>query len=666
MTAAQHFPPRPNRLFRVAVIICAALALPVAALAQFGGSSIFPGQGQQGVRPGEEVVVSAAASRTVVSPNGQLALALVLDHAPTWHSWPSAEEDVLPDGFGFAIRTEVKLVDEPAWISHVGPTQWPTLKPAPVPNLTGSGPPTIEVPTYGGKAISYIPIIIAADAPLGTHTLQIETTFQACDDTTCLQPRTERIDVTIEIVALGEGSGADAVDVSLFEGFDESVFEKMLSGEIRRVQLIAFDAFGVKFSLDPAGPTGLALLLLVAALGGFLLNLTPCVLPVIPIKIMGLSQSAGHPGKALALGTVMSLGVIAFWVAIGLAIVSLTGFDSISSLFQRPWFAILVGVFIAAMAVGMLGVFTISLPKAAYMVNPSHESVHGSFLFGVMTAILSTPCTAPFMGTAAAWATTQESSVVMATFGAIGLGMALPYFVLSANPKWVSKVPRTGPASELVKQVMGLLMIAVAAFFLGTGLSGWFAAPPQPPSRIYWWFVAAFVVAAGLWMAWRTIRITKKPTRRVVFGGVGALLVATGLWGGVRFTDKGPIDWVYYTPERFSQAMARGEVVVVDFTAEWCLNCKALEEAVLFSDEVARVLNGAGVTPIKVDITGDNPQGRAKLKDLGRVAIPLLAVYGPGLEAPFLSDSYTREQVLTAIRMARGGEPQPPPVTLRD
>src|SRR5437899_8502682 len=115
----------------------------------------------------------------------------------------------------------------------------------------------------------------------------------------------------------------------------------------------------------------------------------------------------------------------------------------------------------------MCGRFSTKLPAWIYRVNPSQQSIWGSFFFGMMTAVLSTPCTAPFMGAAAAWATTQNRAVTTATFGAIGLGMALPYLALSAFPASVQRLPKTGPASELIKQTMGLLLLAAGTYFLG-------------------------------------------------------------------------------------------------------------------------------------------------------------------------------------------------------
>jgi len=268
--------------------------------------------------------------------------------------------------------------------------------------------------------------------------------------------------------------------------------------------------------------------------------------------------------------------------------------------------------------------------------------------------VLSTPCTAPFMGAAAAGAVTQRPGMAMAVFGAIGVGMALPYAVLAAMPKLVDRMPRTGPASELIKQVMGLLMLAAAAFFVGTGLSGWLNEPPGPPSRLYWWAVAAFIAAAGVWLVYRTVRITPRMGRRLGFGALGALIVASGVYVGVRFTERGPIDWVYYTPQRFERALHEEKTVLMEFTAEWCLNCKALEQTVLHNDRVVAALADENVVPMKVDLTGNNALGNAMLREVDRVTIPLLVVFSPRGDEVFKSDAYTVGQVVEAIEKARG------------
>jgi thiol:disulfide interchange protein len=195
------------------------------------------------------------------------------------------------------------------------------------------------------------------------------------------------------------------------------------------------------------GTSNLYFLLLIAGVGGLLINFTPCVLPLIPIKIVGLSQAAGNRSRCLALGVMLSLGVVAFWFGLGLAISSISGFNTANQFFQYPAFTIGVGAIICVMAIGMSGLFTIRLPDWIYRINPSQDSIGGSFLFGIMTAVLSTPCTAPFMGAAAAWARNHnhlpgdrlwDGVAISATFSISRPGKAHPALRTGERPDQTS------------------------------------------------------------------------------------------------------------------------------------------------------------------------------------------------------------------------------------
>ena len=572
-----------------------------------------------------------------------------------YHIWTHAGS--VPEGmaeFDGAIRTEIAFNPDdsgkPQAIAGIvlneGFTQWPEAHG--VESDLGEGKRRYAV--YEGLCRVYIPASIARDAQPGMVTIPLEVTFQACNDTQCSAPATVELEAKLEIVA--DAAPAVAAGSSAFADFDPAVYARVRSGE-KPSEELEFNLFSWKFSIDPSG-AGFLLLLAIAAAGGLLLNFTPCVLPVIPLKIMGLSQAAqGSRTKCFMLGFVMSLGVVAFWMALGLAIASIKGFETTNQLFQKPEFTIAVGVIIAVMAIGMAGFFSLKLPDWIYMVEAKHDSYSGSFLFGIMTAVLSTPCTAPLMGTAVAWATTQGPATILTVFASVGTGMALPYLVLSAKPEWLDKMPRSGPASDLIKQVMGLLLLAAAAYFVGAGVSGLLVTPPEPPSHLYWWVVSALGTSAGAWLAWRTLKLTNKAGNRVTFGGLGVAILAISVLIGSSQTAKGPVDWTYYTPDRLAAAQKAGKVVVVDFTAEWCANCKTLEALVLNTPAVSKELNADDVESIKVDLTGNNTEGNSLLKASNRVTIPLLLVYGRDGSLVMNSTEYTPAQVLAAIEEAR-------------
>ncbi len=527
------------------------------------------------------------------------------------------------------------------------------------------------VPVFKDRFTVIVPVRVSDDAKPGLFKAVVNVSFQACDDLRCLFPSEVSLPVVLEVLPRDQSTGeSDATIIELHETLlklPHNTAGQSATSETGEPGVVRFDVFGYGFAIDSRGGLGLLLMLSVAAVGGALLNFTPCVLPVIPLKIMGLAQAGQSWGKTFALGVSMAVGVIGFWLVLGGAIagsVALvntgwgqsTGFQGISAanqLFQYPWVTMSLGAIIAIMAVGMCGLFTLQPPQWVYRFRPQQNSHVGSMGFGVMTAVLSTPCTAPFMGAAAAWAALQAPLITLWVFATIGVGMAAPYLVLSAMPKLVHRMPRTGPASELIKQGMGLLMLAAAAYFVGTGLSGLLAEPPQPPTRLYWWPVMGLVAAAGLWVMIRTWRITRSIPARGIMTGVGVLMIVGSVWAAQRFTDKGPIDWVYFTPAKLAEARSGNQVVVLEFTAEWCLNCKALEQAVLSHPKVVQAMRQQGVVPMKVDLTGGNPAGTNLLRETGRITIPWLVVQRAEGSTVFASEAYTVDQVVQAIAKAR-------------
>lgn len=561
-------------------------------------------------------------------------LAVTMNIADGYHTNPNAAQTRKLGDFE-PYASELTVVEAPLNVVGIESPLWP--KPAPYETDYADG----ELMVYKKQATLFVKVKVLPEAKPGDYELKFNLHYQACTDTFCAPPTDVPFTATLSVVAAEQAVG-QPTNPALFQTYEQAQQQTPAA-------MVQFDVFGYVIVAN-----GLLFILIGAIFGGFLLNFTPCVLPVIPIKIMGLSQHAGSRSRTLLLGVIMSSGVIAFWLVMGLLVSSFKVLDATNELFGKPWFTISVGLFIAAMAIGMAGFFTIQLPKAAYMVNPNNQSAGGSFIFGIMTAILSLPCTAPFMGAALGWATQQSVAISLLTFLSIGLGMALPYLVLSANPKWVNWMPRTGPASELLKQVMGLLMLAAAMYFIGTGISAVLQSPPDPPTKLYWWPVMITVAAAAVWLIVRTFQLTGSPIRRGVFVVLALLAIAGSAYGGMTLTSPGPIKWVYYTPERFQQALDQGDVIVLDFTAEWCLNCKTLEHTQLNQQQVVDLLEQPGVVPMKIDITGSNPEGRAKLKEAGRLTIPLLVVYAPDGREVFKSDTYHAGQVVDAIEQARG------------
>lgn len=590
----------------------------------------------------EAVEVRTAWSTDRAHPGDAVVLAIVADIKKGFHI--NADERQINSFEDFKpIPTEVSVIEAPDAMTIEAP-RYPPAVPFKAQYATG------DLMSYEGQIIIYLPIKLIETVEPGSMDLHLRFQYQACTDTFCLFPK--RIVLKETLVVVKAAATVSKINQKLFAGYDVEPNATTSGG-------VDFDLFGWSFSIDNTSGLGLILVLITAALGGMLLNFTPCVLPLIPIKIISLSHVAQNRRQCFLLGLAMFLGILVFWSALGVMIALVSGFSATNQLFQYPAFTIIVGIIIGIMATGMFGFFSMRLPKFIYMINPEQDTLHGSFGLGILAAILSTPCTAPFMGAAAAWAATRPPSTTLATFAAIGIGMALPYLVLAASPALVEKMPKTGPASVLIKEVMGLLMLAAAAYFIGVGLAAVLSSPPNPTSKLYWWPVMLFCFAAGGWLAYRTLQIASSKKLKAFFTGFGILLVAFSTWGAVRLTDHGPVDWVHYTENRLEAAINARKAIVMVFTAEWCLNCNAIEQAVLHDPEIVALLKRDDIVAIKVDITGNNPAGKTKLREVGNLTIPLLVVFSPEGEQVFKSDFYTVEQVQNAVREALSKNPQP-------
>jgi thiol:disulfide interchange protein len=623
---------------------------------------------EEGAR--DRIVVERAAA----VPGSDVGLAVVIEHAEGWHTWPHAAVALPAVVADLAIRTEAEVVDPPAWL-RVGPAQFPKTKDGPVADPSGQSP-TVTVPLFSGTAPVLIPMRLAADAPAGSHELKVRVQYQACNDVTCQMPVMETRTVTLVVAA----AAGVANEPALFTGMKPlegggGAAPPPANAAPASPERVRPNLFGYELP-DPSSAAGLLVLGLVAALGGFILNLTPCVLPVIPIKVLTLTQHAGTGSRALALGLWMALGVVAFWAAIGvpMAFVS-SALDPSRYIFGTWWVTFGIGLIIAMMALGMMGLFVVNLPQSVYMVNPKADSAWGSFLFGVMTAVLGLPCFGLVAGGLLAGAATLPWYTIMVIFGGLGVGMAAPYLVLSAKPGLLKFMPRTGPASELVKQVMGLLLLAAAAFFIAAGLKTLISARPYLAETIGWWAVLFFVVLASVWLTLRVWQIKLRPVIKVVLP-VGGLALsaafyafASGLTDTARTdfeqriatqkTDDGvslvPGVWQPWTPARLDKARSEGKVVVVDFTADWCVNCKFLKRTVLDRDPVRARVGGAGYALLEVDLSDRDAPGWAYLQEAtGQTGVPTLLIYGPGLANPVVFNAYTSENVMSALDRAGG------------
>ncbi|MCI5133272.1 MAG: hypothetical protein D3904_17610, partial [Candidatus Electrothrix sp. EH2] len=360
-------------------------------------------------------------------PGLQAVLAVVLEVNKGFHI-NADERQILPVEDMKLFPTKVLVTGADKGFKIESPL-YPEAVPLKVPYLADN------VMSFKGRTVIYLPVRLGKTMSAGTQAgLRLQVRYQPCSDEYCLLP--ERVDIEASLSVVAADTVVEKINQDIFAGYEPGIVPD-------EPEKIAFGLFGWTFSVDGSSVGGLIILLLVAAFGGMLLNFTPCVLPLIPIKIISLSYAAKNRRQCILLGLFMSLGVLVFWLVLGVLIALVSGFSATNQLFQYPLFTITVGLVIAVMAGGMFDFFSLRLPEFVYMIHPEQDTLKGSFGLGILAAVLSTPCTAPFMGAAAAWAATQPPISTLAVFASIGIGMAFPYFLLSSSPHLVTKTPNT-------------------------------------------------------------------------------------------------------------------------------------------------------------------------------------------------------------------------------
>lgn len=430
---------------------------------------------------------------------------------------------------------------------------------------------------------------------------------------------------------------------------------------------------GAEAASPPAGPTGsLWGKLLGAFLGGLILNLMPCVLPILSLKVLGLvRQSAESPAERRRHGLVYTLGVlVSFWTIGGLVVAG--RLVSWGQQFQDPRFVVAVTVLVTLVALNLFGLFEVILPgstaTSAHRLA-SREGLAGSFFNGVLAVVLGASCVAPMLATAAGWAMTQPPPVIMASFTMIGLGLAAPFLALSWFPGLQRLMPKPGGWMETFRVLLGFPMLATAVWLLSVVGDQW------GTEGVLW--VGLFLVFLGLtawlygWFAQRQRRVWARWVAVAVLAvGYGwtleheldwrhpAAVNTRGASEGVSRRSDG-IPWQPWSPEALAAARAEGRPVLVDFTAQWCLTCKLNERTSLEVEDVRRKLEAVGALALKGDYTRRDPRITAELRRFGRAGVPLVLVYPADPEKPpeVLPTLLTPSIVLEALDRAVGRRP---------
>jgi thiol:disulfide interchange protein DsbD len=374
---------------------------------------------------------------------------------------------------------------------------------------------------------------------------------------------------------------------------------------------------------NDSAPNNIGFLLFSAFVGGLILNVMPCVFPVIGIKIMGFVNQAGGDKKQILLHSLAyTAGVlVCFWA---LAYFVITLGKGWGAQLQEPWFVMLLCLFFIAFGLNMAGVFEIGASAVGVGQNLQRkEGLSGSFFSGLLATVVATPCSAPFLGPALTWAISLPVSIALLVFTVIGLGLSSPYIILSLAPQLLKLLPRPGAWMESFKQGMSFLLFGTAGYML------WILAGQVPEGHVLTVIFAMVIVAFGCWVYGRWCLPHKSAKARVISGLIAALSLASGVaLGWPPSKDENSLSWQPWSPDLVKALVDEGNVVYVDFTARWCSTC-LVNKGVYDKPEVRELFAKHKVVLVKADWTDNNDKIAKALFDLKAAAVPLNVIYAP-------------------------------------
>ena len=412
-----------------------------------------------------------------------------------------------------------------------------------------------------------------------------------------------------------------------------------------------------------AATSGLWTYLLFGFIGGFILNLMPCVLPVISLKIFGFMRQAGDSrANILKHGFAFTAGIFLWFLGLAAVIIALKSAGSEVTWafqFQNPWFNYVIGAVVFVFALNLFGVFEIVLPGRATQgiaEAGGHGGLAGSFAQGILATLLATPCTAPFLGTALGFAFSQTSTVIAAMFAAIAAGMAFPYLLLSAQPGWMKYLPKPGAWMERLKQFMGFPLLATLLWLL-------YVIGQQRGTEAVIWAAASYLclgLAAWLYGAFLGPVSSNRAKTLATLAILLSLLLGLGYFTGNLFARSAAalpeksaaranngIPWVPFSEVELRRLLAEGRPVFLDFTADWCITCKFNLRTAIDTKAVREAFEKLGIVPMLAYWTNSNPEITRKLAQFDRVGVPFYLFYAPGKkDDPVILPELLTEQIL--------------------
>lgn len=559
----------------------------------------------QVTQPEDKLVeIELASQFDPVTPGEQFSLAVVLKVSDGWHLYANPKQGE------FGIETEI--TPQPAAALRFGSSEYPpgelyVDKALPASNHI-----------YEGTVICYVPVEVQADAA-GQVTAAFEITGQLCSDAGVCRRWKAQAQTTVNIVPSVDAATRTANRPELFTGSPPS-------------QAVAQS-------------TGWLMAILLALGAGLVMNLMPCVLPIIPIIIMTLmKQCAPEEGappdraKSIKIGLAFAAGILVVFA--GLAVVM--------SVFKLLWgqqfqgigfkFALLMIVYVLSLS--MFGLFEIVLPSSIANVSVVRKGYLGALGMGMLATILATPCGAPLLTGVLAWSLSRPLAVTIAVFLVIGAGMAAPYILLTAFPQLLGRVPRGGNWMIRLKQVIGFAMLGFAAYLITLFPAAWFG------PLLYFCLLVGFSV----WLGWHVVNLTTPTGKRYAFRLVAILLIVVAsvlLAQTPKAGAAGTDDW----QGRLETFQQQGKTVIVKFTANWCKNCSTLDKLIYKRDVFTDRLAATGAELVIADWSDPEPKINDMLRKYDQQSLPFAAVF-PAADPKnpiLLRDFYSLDDTLKAL-----------------
>jgi len=515
-----------------------------------------------------------------------------------------------------------------------------------------AGLPPIEY--YKGPVTFELPIKVPNNATTGTKSIEGMIAYQACTDNSCHKPTALKFSAQINV---GSTSGGLAPIIFVSAKSSEALDA---AAETKWVDPIESDGAGGQKDDDEAGAAATAppstplsesssfpMMLGLAFLGGLILNVMPCVLPVVGLKIMGFVSQAGEDrSRILLLNVVYVLGIMSVFAILAvIASVSKFGWGQ-----QFTYFEVKLGLTILmfALALSYLGVWEIPVPGMAGGTTSSElqsrEGLVGAFSKGVFATILSTPCSGPLLGYILAATLTFTPAQTLAIMLTVGVGMSSPYLLIGAMPGLVSWLPKPGPWMETLKQLMAFLFLGTVAYFFAQ-----FSEQHKVP---------VFITLIGVWFGCWIIGLVPNwaEMRKRLFawtaGIAAASLISVSAFHYLKPNDQ--LAWQDYSEPSLVQLQNDGKTVMLDFGAKWCATCQFNFKVALNTPETREVLDELGAVAMYADWTDQSDEIKDKLDELNSRSIPLLAIYPGGRpnNPIILRDLVSQQDVIDALREA--------------